>query len=127
MTEAMLALLLLGTGRLSAGTLDALARDAFAFWDGGFRDNTTGAYCDQTNFGTIADGSQPCHPGMGKYWFSSAGTGMGLVIDAAATELGLHTKAEGAKRALQTLTTVSSKWPKEPTYNFLAHFVSPPW
>lgn len=42
MTEAMLALLLLGTGRLSAGTLDALARDAFAFWDGGFRDNTTG-------------------------------------------------------------------------------------
>lgn len=51
---------------------------------------------------------------------------MGLVIDAAATELGLHTKAEGAKRALQTLTTVSSKWPKEPTYNFLAHFVSPP-
>ena len=126
MTEAMLALLLLGTGRLSAGTLDALARDAFAFWDGGFRDNTTGkteattlpslpaspphrltalsrtytfkrlarhayvyfasshtlarvrtrmhirtgAYCDQTNFGTIAQGSQPCHPGMGKYVLS---------------------------------------------------------
>ena len=53
----------------------------------------------------------------------SAGTGMGLLSDAIFTELGYFTESQGRQRALETLASVQSSWPRESFSGFFDHFV----
>ena len=60
--------------------------DALAVWQS-FRDPDTGVWCDTLRFNQVP--LVQCGPNNNFY--SSAGTGMGLVSDAIATELGRYT------------------------------------
>ena len=60
--------------------------DALAVWQS-FRDPDTGVWCDTLQFNQVP--LVQCGPNNNFY--SSAGTGMGLVSDAIATELGRYT------------------------------------
>eukprot|EP01048_Picozoa_sp_COSAG05_P011660 COSAG05_NODE_1114_length_5840_cov_2.676886_7_plen_405_part_00 len=58
--------------------------------------------------------------------YSSAACGMGLISSAAFVEMGLLSRDEGEQRALQTLTSLATQWPKEPFSGFFNHFTSAP-
>ena len=98
-----------------SGLLSNLTHDAFAYWFA-FRDPLNGLYCD-----TVPFAGPRCGDANNRY--SSAGTGMGLVAEAVAAELGLLSRAAAEQRALQTLRTVLSRWPREPHTHFLVHYL----
>lgn len=92
-----------------------------------FRDPTNGCYCDHFAFdgpdpvshdadqaltGAVCDGQQ----------YSSAATGMGLVATCAFAEMGLLSGAEAERRALQTLESLATLWPREKFSGFFVHF-----
>ena len=91
-----------------------------------FRDPTNGCYCDHFAFdgsdpvssraealsGAVCDGQQ----------YSSAATGMGLVATCAFAEMGLLSAAEAERRALQTLESLATLWPREKFSGFFVHF-----
>ena len=97
--------------------------DAFAAWEA-FRDPLNGLFCDTLSLPTSPDADTaavvPCGPQNNRY--SSAGTGMGLVAEAAFAEAGLLGRAEAQTRALQTITTLATRWPKEPFHGMFIHW-----
>ena len=99
------------TARSSASRM---LNDSFAFWFA-FRDPLTGLFCDTVNF----DGPV-CGDGNNRY--SSAGTGMGLIADCVAAELGLLDRTTVENRSLQTLRAIRDLWPHEPQSGFFVHF-----
>lgn len=104
----------------SPPTLDIAMRDLHVFWSA-FRDPKNGLWCRQVNMGdTKVCGDE------GTRHYASAGIGMGLISDAVFTELGLFTKATGEARAMQTLESLRTLWPKEDTHGYYAHWVSAP-
>lgn len=92
-----------------------------------FRDPTNGLYCDHfpfdgtdaaTNRAAALSGAPVCDGQQ----YSSAATGMGLVATCAFAEMGLLSKAEAEKRALQTLESLATLWPREKFNGFFVHF-----
>lgn len=100
----------------AAAAPDKLMQDLYRFWDA-FRDPGTGAYCDSISFANddVCDGT--------KAFYSSAGTGMGLILECVFVELGLQSRSEGSEKVTQTLKAVRDFWPKEQYHGFHAHFV----
>ena len=80
-----------------------------------------GLWCDKVVLGdtTVCGDEKHRH-------YSSAGVGMGLISDAVFAELGLFDRATGHWRAMQTLVSLRSLWPKEQTHGYYAHWVSAP-
>ena len=64
----------------------------------------------------------PCGPRNNFY--SSAGTGMGLLSEAIMVELGYSTREEAEARLVQSLTSLISDWPREPFSGFMVHFTN---
>jgi Zn-dependent M28 family amino/carboxypeptidase len=96
---------------------DALMNDTAKFWEG-FRDPSTGLYCDHFSFDPVsvpaveiaksaAHRSALCQGVQ----YSSAATGMGLIATAVFAEIGLLTRVEALRRAAQTLESLATKWP----------------
>ena len=100
-----------------------MLRDAFRFWFQ-YRDSETGLFCDNlqvTRAGAAAYfHSPPC--GDQNNLYSVAATGMGLIADCVAAELGLLSGNEAQQRALQTITSLQTHWPRENHSGFYAHF-----
>jgi hypothetical protein len=121
---ARLSLLLVATAHGATSTLveewrasnvDATLTDAFVFWSA-YRDDLNGLYCDSLSSGNVT----AC--GAGNDFYSSAGTGMGMVMECIFAELGLITRGTAQDRVAQTLATVKDRWPSEPHAGFYAHF-----
>ena len=70
-----------------------------------------GLWCD-----TVAFSGPACGANNDRY--SSAGTGMGLVSEAVAVEVGSADPAVARKRVVETLTSVLAQWPAEPHTGF---------
>eukprot|EP01048_Picozoa_sp_COSAG05_P004644 COSAG05_NODE_258_length_12741_cov_168.778279_8_plen_423_part_00 len=58
--------------------------------------------------------------------YSIAACGMGLIATAAFAEMELLSRQEAEKRALQTLSSLATKWPKESFSGFFNHFTNAP-
>ena len=106
------------TGYVGASAVDAMTRDAAAVWRL-FRDPANGAYCDHISLQTGAQ--------CAGVQYSSAGTGMGLMIEATFAVMGLQSRSVGGGRVVQTLKTILTKWPREPHHGFYAHFTGAAW
>ena len=80
-----------------------------------------GLWCDKVLLGdtTVCGDEKHRH-------YSSAGVGMGLISDAVFAELGLFDRPTGQARAMQTLESLRSRWPKEKAHGYYAHWVSAP-
>ena len=88
-----------------------------------FRDPVNGAWCDTLRFPDVSDPSAAVDTcGESNNFYSSAGTGMGLVSEAISAQLGFQTNEQARERATQTLLTFSLDWPREPNHGFLVHF-----
>lgn len=92
-----------------------------------FRDPTNGLYCDHfafdgpdaaSNRAAARSGAPVCDGQQ----YSSAATGMGLVAMSAFAEMGLLSKAEAEERALQTVESLATLWPREKFSGFFVHF-----
>ena len=103
-----------------------------------FRDPETGFWCDKLRLDRAV--SSPCGPDND--FFSSAGTGMGLVSEAVMVELGIvvrcgdsggqgqgcslytgyKAREEAIVNVVQTLTNLLTLWPREPASGFMVHF-----
>lgn len=94
--------------------VDNIWNDTLAAW-GTFRDPRNGLWCDSVSFSGPA-----C--GVDNDRYSSAGTGMGLVSEAVAVEVGSSDHAVARKRVVETLKTVLAQWPAEPHTGFRVHW-----
>ena len=96
--------------------------NAFRFWQT-FRDGNTGLWCDTIYLMWANDiKTETCVNTYGGF-YSSAGTGMGLMSEAVFAEMGLQTRAEAEARVLQTLATMETNWTKDSVTGFYNHFV----
>jgi hypothetical protein len=100
----LLAAMLLGSA--AAVAPDEIMNNLFLFWNA-FRDPKTGLFCDTMSL----NNDVVCGDHNNRY--SSASTGMGLVADCAFVEMGLLERAKAKERALQTVGSLSTKWPTE--------------
>ena len=98
---------------------DALFKDSFRFWSA-FRDPHNGLWCDTIYFNQ----SSVCGDKASDF-YSSAGTGMGLISDCVFAEVGLLSRSGAQARALQTLLTIDGSWPREKFSGFFVHFTGP--
>jgi len=85
-----------------------------------FRDPKNGFWCDSLWIST--DIVTPCGPDNNFY--SSAGTGMGLVTEVIMAEIGYQTKSEARTRLVQSLTNLLTDWPRETFSGFLIHYTN---
>ena len=83
--------------------LDQLFIDQYKTWSC-FRDSVTGFYCDGQSTTAVSS----CG-----WFFSAASTGWGLMIDAVAAETGLISKENAKKRALETMRSIDTLWPRD--------------
>jgi len=98
---------------IHAASPATLLQDSYAFWSA-FRDPDTGLYCDSVSFSGPVCGDK-------NNVYSSAGTGMGLIADCAAAEMGMIDKVSAERRVLQTISSLQH-WPREGQSGFFAHF-----
>jgi len=100
-------------------TQQKIMDDIVAVWRQ-YRDPENGFWCDSLWF---SSGTQtPC--GAQNNFYSSAGTGMGLVTEAIMVELGYQTREEAELRLIQTMTSLLTLWPRETFTGFLVHFTN---
>ena len=103
-----------------AASQDQIFSDIFSFWSQ-FRDPQNGFWCDTLRF--PSSGSLvPC--GDHNNFYSSAGTGMGLLSEAIFTELGYIDREEANIRVVQSLTSLLTLWPRERFSGFMVHFTN---
>lgn len=101
----------------SSAVIDSIMNDTFNAWNA-FRDPRNGLWCDTIYF----ENAVVCGPG--NEWYSSAGTGMGLISDAVMAELGFLDRQTAENRSLQTLTTIWNSWPRESFSGFYIHWTT---
>ena len=98
---------------------DEIFLESIKFWNR-LRDQSNGLYCDFTK----TDDQTEC--GDGSYWgtdyYSSAVTGLGLIIDTIQVELGLLTNEDGRQRALQTIETLKVNFPRSAKHGFFTQW-----
>jgi hypothetical protein len=94
--------------------------DLYRFWSA-FRDPDNGLYCDAL----YLEGTAVCGPGNDFYSLASAG--MGLVADCIFAESGILTKSAAETRAMETITTIGTSWPRESGKGFFQHFTNRNW
>jgi hypothetical protein len=103
-------------GMIAKGsTIDDMFRDQINFWLA-FRDDETGLFCDSLYF----DDNQGCGESNNRY--SSASTGMGLIMDAVLVELNLMNTTDAENRAEQTFQSLFDMWPQESFHGFFVHW-----
>merc|ERR1719420_1705727 len=71
------------------------------------RDPDNGFWCDTLRLENFI----PC--GAQNNFYSSAGTGMGLVSETIMVELGYQTREQGKTRVLLSLNSLINDWPRE--------------
>jgi len=98
-------------------TQQAIMDDIVSFWRQ-FRDPDNGFWCDTLRLENFI----PC--GAQNNFYSSAGTGMGLVSEAIMVELGYQTREEAIINVIQTLNNLLTIWPRETFSGFLVHFTN---
>ena len=105
---------------LGQNTRQSIFNDSLTLWEM-YRDPITGVYCDHVQFHS----SKPC--GAGNNFYSSAGTGMGLVIKSIMVEYGYNSYSQAESEATQTLKNITNCWPKDSHTGFLVHFTNRKW
>jgi hypothetical protein len=123
-TAAAVLLLATTAATAAAAPPGPLLADAFASWLA-FRDPLTGLFCDHLSLPSGPDdAAAPDVCGDNTNRYSSAGTGMGLVMEAAFAEAGLSDKASAKARSMQTIASLSARWPTEDHSGFFIHWTT---
>jgi len=112
--------ILVVTTPVSAAT-QAILSDFFSVWSQ-FRDPDNGFWCDTLRFPSSGTDLVPCGPSNNFY--SSAGTGMGLLSETISVELGFSSIEDAEARVVQSLTHIIDDWPVEDFHGFLVHFTN---
>ena len=115
------AIILLAGNNLAGATAasrEDILIDILSVWSQ-FRDPQTGFWFDTLHLPDTGD-LVPC--GDSNNFYSSAGTGIGLVSEAIMAELGYLGREETESHVVQSLTSLIMDWPKEPFSGFMVHF-----
>ena len=117
----LISLLLSSFFTCGVSAYDDIMNDTFTAWNA-FRDPRNGLWCDTIYFSndTLSD---VCGSATND-WYSSAGTGMGLITEAVMAELGFLDRQTASDRALQTLNTIWTSWPRENFHGFYVHWTT---
>ena len=99
---------------------ESIFNDSLILWDM-YRDPLTGVYCDKI----YIQSQVPCGPSNNFY--SSAGTGMGLIIKTIMAEYGHSSFEQAESDVIHTLQTMVDDWPKDTHTGFLIHFTNRNW